>query len=675
MVGPGNVQGEVCVNTTAALANTMEPALLKQLLTPINGVVKGPSTGMAIIEVDMFTGFSLADLDATRTANAASAKRVEYKTEAATPGVNERDKVVFYVDALSSTPTCVTFHATRDTKAGRLAAVAIRAYDYYYEGTAHEVLVEPLLGIASDFEAAVKTLKLQDVVTEAVPTEFCINYNATCSDPKHSVPYGDCVKEFKAMDKGVAGATSGDTQACREYHLSIAMSSTNPEIADLHCPHASSFGGGVCVVPPKTTQPATTTPPPPPQTTTQAPVVTTITTTTTTPQGPVEPSAFCRSFARACAGFAAPYSNCFRKFSAMAKGNVSDATGDTQECRAYHLAAALTPVAVGANATDAGANKQLHCPHASLFGGGVCVRPGRTTIKFFSPTNATQPVTAAAAEDKGSDNHQIIITFVVVFVIVGIMALASLVFRATRDGDEADSQQQQPKAVAVFSNPAYEAGAPQGQLVAAAATRSTEQSFGTPTSSSPATVGADDGYLSVSAEDKVPAGTLTRSRVTAQSTSDVDALLAASGSSLQRSASLRDAGTVDGDAAAEDVADATGAPPAAGVAETRASEVFDGFGDDGNDGNGNGNDTAAATAGNTADPAAAAAAAAAAEVEAEIQAAGVDATADDGAPPSPPIASEEQSLLPPAEVAAPAPADEVFDGFADGDAQEVGQSF
>jgi len=58
-------------------------------------------------------------------------------------------------------------------------------------------------------------------------------------------------------------------------------------------------------------------------------------------------------------------------------------------------------VPVGANATDVSANKKRHCPHASLFGGGVCVKPDKTTIKVFSPTNP--PVTAAAAvEDTDS---------------------------------------------------------------------------------------------------------------------------------------------------------------------------------------------------------------------------------------------------------------------------------
>ncbi len=56
------------------------------------------------------------------------------------------------------------------------------------------------------------------------------------------------------MAPGTSGDTSGNTAACREYHLSVAA--TDATAATIHCPHASPDGGGVCVAstPPFCTQ-------------------------------------------------------------------------------------------------------------------------------------------------------------------------------------------------------------------------------------------------------------------------------------------------------------------------------------------------------------------------------------------------------------------------------------
>jgi plastocyanin len=51
-----------------------------------------------------------------------------------------------------------------------------------------------------------------------------------------------CIWSYSMSPMGDAGATSGNSQACRDYHLGAAMSSGN---AMLHCPHAS--GEAVCV--------------------------------------------------------------------------------------------------------------------------------------------------------------------------------------------------------------------------------------------------------------------------------------------------------------------------------------------------------------------------------------------------------------------------------------------
>ena len=71
---------------------------------------------------------------------------------------------------------------------------------------------------------------------------FCESYETVCVIPGHSAPFSDCPAAYGSMDPGTAGDISGDTAACREYHLGVAL--TSP---DVHCPHASPDGGGVCV--------------------------------------------------------------------------------------------------------------------------------------------------------------------------------------------------------------------------------------------------------------------------------------------------------------------------------------------------------------------------------------------------------------------------------------------
>ncbi len=51
-----------------------------------------------------------------------------------------------------------------------------------------------------------------------------------------------CVAAFDALPTGTDGTTSGNSQACRVYHLGAAQTD-----AATHCPHASADGGGVCV--------------------------------------------------------------------------------------------------------------------------------------------------------------------------------------------------------------------------------------------------------------------------------------------------------------------------------------------------------------------------------------------------------------------------------------------
>ena len=68
---------------------------------------------------------------------------------------------------------------------------------------------------------------------------FCVEYKRVCNKD-----YVDCANAFPKLAPGDDSFT-GNTQACRERHLSSAKMS--PRNAILHCAHASASGGGVCV--------------------------------------------------------------------------------------------------------------------------------------------------------------------------------------------------------------------------------------------------------------------------------------------------------------------------------------------------------------------------------------------------------------------------------------------
>ena len=68
---------------------------------------------------------------------------------------------------------------------------------------------------------------------------FCDMYAETCAD--YDSFMGDeamCMMAYNMAPMGMQGATSGNSQACRDYHLNAAL--TN---AMLHCPHAGGERG------------------------------------------------------------------------------------------------------------------------------------------------------------------------------------------------------------------------------------------------------------------------------------------------------------------------------------------------------------------------------------------------------------------------------------------------
>jgi len=120
---------------------------------------------------------------------------------------------------------------------------------------------------------------------------------------------------------GVTGAQSGDTIACRLYHAGAAAA--DPVT---HCPHAGPTGGAVC-------------------------------------------GSFCENYcdlmARNCTGSNVVYdpATCMTKCMTIpTNGHANDMSGNTIQCRIYHLSAAH-------------ADPVTHCPHAKTVAdlpGGPC---------------------------------------------------------------------------------------------------------------------------------------------------------------------------------------------------------------------------------------------------------------------------------------------------------------
>lgn len=77
--------------------------------------------------------------------------------------------------------------------------------------------------------------------------EFCRDFMSTCGNEGLGwTDNSSCVLEFQRYIDGTAGATSGNTQSCRIYHLGAAKAGLAPGVG-AHCAHASRTGGGVCV--------------------------------------------------------------------------------------------------------------------------------------------------------------------------------------------------------------------------------------------------------------------------------------------------------------------------------------------------------------------------------------------------------------------------------------------
>ena len=189
-------------------------------------------------------------------------------------------------------------------------------------------------------EAGTDTGATRDAgVSDAGPVDLCkvycdvVHENCTGALSQYAFWPDDCLQLCAFWETGNPGDTTGDTRECRIYHAGAAQGSLAN--ATFHCPHAGPLGGGVgyCVA----------------------------------PDASDTPHAICASFCeldldlcmgiayegpadceQACLGY--PY----------AGGGVTTDTGNSLDCRLYHLEYAAYDYSLGD--TDGGAT---HCSHTA----------------------------------------------------------------------------------------------------------------------------------------------------------------------------------------------------------------------------------------------------------------------------------------------------------------------
>ena len=160
----------------------------------------------------------------------------------------------------------------------------------------------------------------------ATPEDFCPYFVDVCGETASAGAWtttASCMAGAQSMLSGRAGSTSGNTLACRAYHLGVAATSADDAGIVLHCGHASRSGGGVC-------------------------------------SGQSTAEEFCSDYLTVCPSVSwTNIQSCLDAVPGFISGTAGSTTRNTLACRVYHLAAAKT-------------DPETHCPHASVTGGGVC---------------------------------------------------------------------------------------------------------------------------------------------------------------------------------------------------------------------------------------------------------------------------------------------------------------
>ncbi|WAS90106.1 hypothetical protein [Nannocystis punicea] len=79
-------------------------------------------------------------------------------------------------------------------------------------------------------------------VDEALCADYCADIMARCTGPEAQYPSADsCVRACTSFPAGARGDVSGNSYACRRYHIDAAAMD-----APTHCVHAGPGGGGAC---------------------------------------------------------------------------------------------------------------------------------------------------------------------------------------------------------------------------------------------------------------------------------------------------------------------------------------------------------------------------------------------------------------------------------------------
>lgn len=166
--------------------------------------------------------------------------------------------------------------------------------------------------------------------TAATPESFCKENLATCTaDNGQYTDEATCITVAKSFTAGTPGEKTGNTLECRVYHTTAAKTA-----AAMHCGHSGLLGGDL---------------------------------DPTTAGGDLcgdGVEAFCKLAVATCKGVTGGYpdeATCAAEAKTFPKSTAQfsitkDTTGNTFNCRAYHLMAA----------TKDAASATMHCPHIKL---------------------------------------------------------------------------------------------------------------------------------------------------------------------------------------------------------------------------------------------------------------------------------------------------------------------
>ena len=282
-------------------------------------------------------------------------------------GAGSNDQVYLFTAPASKTYLFTLTGAGTDTNlyvasdCGDIAGTCLGADDDVGDGVTEELLI-PLDAGATVYvfvdgwknigdESGPYTLEIAEVkptcatYCEAV-TSACAGEHAQYDSKAACLSYCDT---WAKLPTGAQGDTSGNSIGCRSYHAGVAAG--GPDMAAIHCEHAGPSGGDVC-------------------------------------------GTWCDNYCQLavgnCTGDASLYADvdaCNTVCGGLAADGAVDATsGDSVQCRIYHL---------GVAGSDGATSAAIHCPHGAEDGGGVCGDPEPSCAEYCAA------ITAACTGDNG----------------------------------------------------------------------------------------------------------------------------------------------------------------------------------------------------------------------------------------------------------------------------------